>query len=84
MHDRVARCCPAAVRFSAGSSGRGINGPLQTLTWKQWHLTMGAFAGYWLDRTAFQDRVRGDTLPLAMIRRAIVMSAAMYTPCTGL
>ncbi|HTD05868.1 putative holin [Undibacterium sp.] len=62
----------------------GYGGPLQTLTWKLGHVTMGGFAGYWLDRTAFRDRIVWDTQPLVMIRRAIIMFGAMYTLGAGM
>lgn len=62
----------------------GISGPAQTLTWKLGHVTLGGFAGYWLDRTAFRDRVVLDTPPLVMIRRAIIMFGAMYTLGAGM
>ncbi|AKU21891.1 hypothetical protein ACZ75_10845 [Massilia sp. NR 4-1] len=60
------------------------SGPLQTLTWKLGHVTLGGFAGYWLDRTAFRVRMCAAADPLMMIRRAIIMAAAMYTLGTGL
>lgn len=64
--------------------GHGYNGPLQTLTWKLGHVTLGGFAGYWLDRTAFRDRIVSNTPPLVMIRRAIIMFGAMYTLGAGM
>lgn len=62
----------------------GYNGPLQTLTWKLGHVTLGGWAGYWLDRAAFRDRIQSSSPPLVMIRRAVIMAAAMYTLGTGL
>ena len=62
----------------------GYSGPVQTVVWKLGHVTLGGYAGYWLDRAAFRDRIRWDTPPLVMIRRAVIMAAAMYTLGTGL
>lgn len=62
----------------------GYAGPLQTLAWKLGHVTIGGFAGYWLDRTAFRDRVNVHTPPLVMIRRAIIIFGAMYTIGAGM
>lgn len=62
----------------------GYSGPVQTACWKLGHVTLGSYAGYWIDRAAFRDRIRSDTDPRLMIRRAIVMAAAMYTLGAGL
>jgi len=62
----------------------GVGGPLQTLTWKLGHVTMGGWAGYWIDRAAYRDRIRWDSHPLLMIRRAIIIAAATYTLGAGL
>lgn len=62
----------------------GVTGPFQTLAWKLGHVTLGGYAGYRLDRAAFRDRITAATHPLSMIRRAIVMFAAMYTLGTGM
>ena len=60
------------------------SGPIQTLVWKLGHVTMGGYAGYWLDRAAFRDRIMPFTDPLVMIRRAIIMFGAMYTLGAGM
>lgn len=62
----------------------GNNGPIQTLTWKLGHVTLGGFAGYWLDRAAFRDRINKTSPPLMMIRRSIIMFGAMYTLGAGM
>lgn len=62
----------------------GVSGPVQTLVWKLGHVTLGGYAGYWIDRHAFRDRIRGDSHPLVMIRRAIIIFGSMYTLGTGL
>lgn len=62
----------------------GDTGPVQTLIWKLGHVTLGGYAGYWIDRKAFRDRIRWDTTPLVMIRRAIIIFGSMYTLGTGL
>lgn len=76
----------AALFYSASlvMLRHGYGGPLQTLTWKLGHVTLGGFAGYWLDRTAFRDRVVCDTPPMVMIRRAIIIFGAMYTLGAGM
>jgi hypothetical protein len=63
---------------------QGHNGPIQTLTWKLGHVTLGGFAGYWLDRAAFRDRINKLSPPLMMIRRSIIMFGAMYTLGAGM
>lgn len=55
----------------------GIKGPYQTLLWKLGLVTLGGFVGYRLDRAAFRDRIAIDSPPLLMIRRAIIMFAAI-------
>ena len=62
----------------------GYAGPGQTVVWKLGHVTLGGYAGYWLDRAAFRARIRRDTPPLLMVRRAIIMAAAMFTLGIGL
>jgi hypothetical protein len=62
----------------------GDAGPVQTLIWKLGHVTLGGYAGYWIDRKAFRDRIRQDSHPLVMIRRAIIIFGSMYTLGTGL
>lgn len=59
-------------------------GPVQTVIWKLGHVTMGGYAGYWIDRTAFRDRICQESHPLVMLRRAIIIVGAMYTIGTGL
>lgn len=62
----------------------GYSGPFQTVVWKLGHVTLGGYAGYWLDRAAFRDRIRWDTEALIMLRRAIIMTGAMFTIGVGL
>lgn len=62
----------------------GHQGPVQTIIWKLGHVTMGGYAGYWIDRAAFRDRINQESQPLVMIRRAIIIFGAMYTIGTGL
>lgn len=62
----------------------GYSGPAQTVVWKLGHVTLGGFAGYWLDRAAFRDRIYYGTPPLIMLRRAIIMTGAMFTLGVGL
>lgn len=50
---------------------------VQIVTWKLGHETVAAFLGYWIDRTAFRDRIVWDSPGLLHIRRAIIIGAAM-------
>ncbi len=70
----------AALLFASSSTllMLGIKGPYQTLLWKLGLVTLGGFAGYRMDRSAFRDRITVDSHPLIMIRRAIIMLAAIY------
>lgn len=58
---------------------------LQIVLWKTGHITVAAFAGYWVDRAAFREtrlNVRSD--PRLQIRRAIVIGAAMVAISLGM
>jgi hypothetical protein len=58
---------------------------IQTLLWKIGHITLGANVGYWIDRTAFQDRLEpGTTDPIRALSRAIVVAAAILGLSLGL
>lgn len=58
---------------------------LQTLSWKLGNLTVASFAGYWIDRRAFDGlRIKGRSPPLQQVRRAIIIAAAMLTVGLGL
>jgi hypothetical protein len=61
-----------------------VTGPFQTLAWKLGHVTLGGYAGFRLDRGAFRDRITPTSHPLVMIRRALIMFAAMFTLGTGM
>ncbi|OON62302.1 hypothetical protein B0920_02150 [Massilia sp. KIM] len=63
---------------------RGYSGPIQTIVWKLGHVTLGGYAGYWLDRAAFRDRITAYSQPLVMVRRAIIITGAMFTLGLGL
>ena len=58
---------------------------IQTLLWKLGHITLGANVGYWIDRTAFLDRLApGSTDPIRALSRAIVVAAAILGLSLGL
>lgn len=42
-------------------------------------VTISAFVGYWIDRSAFRDRVDSDSEPLKQLRRAIIIGCAMLS-----
>lgn len=46
---------------------------LQVICWKIGHVNIGAFCGYWLDRSIFRDRIYPDTAPLLQLRRAVMV-----------
>lgn len=54
---------------------------LGVLVWSLSKLSIGAYLGYWIDRTIFYyarpDVVPDDQAPMAWLRRAIVMSAVV-------
>jgi hypothetical protein len=56
----------------------------QTVLWKLGHLTIAAFAGYWIDRNAFRDRMSVDASPLLHLRRAIIIVGAMIAISLGM
>lgn len=51
------------------------------LVWSLSKLSLGAYLGYWIDRTVFRyarpDRVPAAQAPMAWLRRAIVMGAVV-------
>lgn len=57
---------------------------VQIVLWKLGHITLGAFAGYWIDRNGFRDRLVADAGPLRQLRRALIMAAAMLAVSMGL
>jgi hypothetical protein len=58
---------------------------IQTLLWKVGHITLGANIGYWIDRTAFQDRLNPNTTdPIRAMARAVVVAAAILGLSLGL
>jgi hypothetical protein len=58
---------------------------LQIVLWKAGHITVAAFAGYWIDRAAFREaRLSAKSDPRLQIRRAIVIGAAMLAISMGL
>lgn len=63
----------------------GAQPQLQIVLWKTGHITIAAFAGYWIDRQAFgHTRLNSDSAPQLQIRRAIVIGAAMLAMAMGL
>ena len=54
---------------------------LGVLAWSLSKLSIGAYLGYWIDRTVFRyarpDRVPSAQAPMAWLRRAVVMSAVV-------
>jgi hypothetical protein len=57
---------------------------VQIVLWKLGHLTLAAFAGYWVDRNCFRARITDESNPLEHIRRAIIVGAAMLAIALGL
>jgi hypothetical protein len=58
---------------------------IQTLLWKLGHITLGANVGYWIDRTAFGDRIDPQHVdPTRALSRAIVVAAAILGLSLGL
>lgn len=57
---------------------------LQTQVLKVCNVTMFAALGYWVDRTAFRGhRITPDSPPQALLRRAIIIAAAMLAGSLG-
>lgn len=75
----------AAMLYGTALYIFGDHPQLQTLGWKLGNLTVAAFAGYWIDRRAFDGlRMTSYSPPLQQIRRAIIIAAAMLTVGLGL
>ena len=63
----------------------GIEPQVQTVLWKLGNLTVAAYAGYWIDRRAFNTtRMSLSSPPLEQVRRAIIIAAAMVAVGLGL
>ena len=56
---------------------------LQTALWKCGHITVGAFAGYWIDRNLY-GRLDADAEHGRIVARAIVVAAAILGMAFGL
>ena len=58
---------------------------VQTLCWKLGNVTVASFVGYWIDRRAFYlHRIDVGSEPPMLLRRAIIMAAAMLAVSLGL
>lgn len=58
---------------------------LQIVLWKAGHITVGAFMGYWIDRTLFKTaRIDESSVPMEHVRRAIIVAAAILAVAMGL
>ena len=56
---------------------------LQTGLWKLGHITIGAFAGYWVDRNLY-GRVSPESAPGRLVARAVVVAACVLGMAFGL
>ena len=56
---------------------------IQTGLWKLGHITVGAFAGYWIDRNLF-GRVSPDASGTRLLARAVVVAASILGMAFGL
>lgn len=57
---------------------------LQIILWKTGHITVAAFAGYWIDKAVFRDELDGKSLPMRQMRRAVIIASAMLAVSMGL
>jgi hypothetical protein len=64
--------------------GYGVEPELQIVSMKLGHITIAAFVGYWIDRTAFRTRITASSHPLESVRRAIIIASAMLAIALGL
>lgn len=56
---------------------------IQTALWKMGHITVGAYLGYWADRTLL-GRVSAHSSPARVVARAIIIAAAIWGMSGGL
>ena len=56
----------------------------QIVLWKTGHITVAAFAGYWIDRAAARKRLTHTSPGSEHMRRAIIISAAMLAVSMGM
>lgn len=57
---------------------------VQVIFQKLGHINLGAFIGYWIDRTAFQDRITIESSETQKIRRATIIGVAMLALGLGI
>lgn len=57
---------------------------IQTICMKLGHVTIAAWFGYVIDRTAFRKRITQASTDLECIRRAIIIGSAMLSIGLGL
>lgn len=58
---------------------------IQVALWKIGHITVAAYAGYWIDRHTFRDcRLNARSDPRLHVRRAIIIGAAMLAVSMGM
>jgi hypothetical protein len=62
----------------------GADAEVQIVAMKLGHITIAAFVGYWIDRTAFRTRITVSSHPLESVRRAIIIASAMLAIALGL
>lgn len=57
---------------------------VQTILWKSGHISVGAFLGYYIDRSVFRDRVNDNSGSHIHLRRAIIIVGAMIAIALGM
>ena len=57
---------------------------IQTIFQKLGHINLGAFVGYWIDRTAFRDRITVDSSDSQKLRRAVIIGVSMLAIGMGI
>lgn len=73
----------SAMTLHYFSTGPTLWSPIETVLWKLGHVTVAGFAGYWLDRSLFRDRISANDKTCHM-RRAVIVAAVVVAVAMGL
>lgn len=80
---RMSQWLVLAMAFYLTAMYIAIQPQLQTALWKCGHITVGAFAGYWIDRNLY-GRLEAEAEHGRIVARAIVVAAAILGMAFGL
>jgi len=80
-HFLLAACCLHIIAILCV----GLPWPqISTIFWKLGNLMIAAYAGYLTDKALFRDTLHDKSLPMIMMRRAVVVVGTMIAVSMGM